>query len=223
VVAGFPAARAVFPEGGHASVSARALAALGRTEEGAARLREGMTLPPDPSETVGQLMENAAAELRAHGHAEAERAAVEKALTWYLTRPGPVSTSEPTRFGLARAHYAAGGWKEAFELFDGLHGAHGDKVEYLGYLGLVAARQGRLDHARALAGRLRDLDRPYQFGSQTLWRARILAVLGDRDALGLLREAIARGQGFGTWLHVDASFERLRADPEFHELLEPKG
>jgi hypothetical protein len=77
---------------------------------------------------------------------------------------------------------------------------------------------------RAQAGErraLRESDgRPW---SQTLWRTRISAVLGDDAALGLLRDAISQGQAFGFWLHVDVDFELLRADPAFRELLEPKG
>lgn len=42
------------------------------------------------------------------------------------------------------------------------------------------------------------MDRPYLFGSNTAWRARIAAVLEDRDqAVALLRQAYREGQSFG--------------------------
>jgi hypothetical protein len=96
----------------------------------------------------------------------------------------------------------------------------------MGVAGRLHAARGvsKAGSRRAQAGErraLRESDgRPW---SQTLWRTRISAVLGDDAALGLLRDAISQGQAFGFWLHVDVDFELLRADPAFRELLEPKG
>jgi tetratricopeptide (TPR) repeat protein len=201
---------------------ARALAALGRVDDVAARLRECTVLPREPR-TAGQVMESVAAELRAHGQESAARAALEQALAWYLGRPPGEAGSEATRSGRARVEYGLGRWAEACEAFEALRQGHPDGIDYLGYLGLVAARQGRHDDARQLAAQLRDLDRPHVFGEETLWRARIAALLGEDAALGLLRDAISQGQGFGTWLHVDFDLEPLRGDSAFRELLEPKG
>jgi tetratricopeptide (TPR) repeat protein len=202
---------------------ARALAALGRVDEVAVRLREATSLPPDPEWTAGRLMEAVAAELRGHGHAEAARAAVRQAQEWYLSRPPADASSEANRYGLARARYAAGRWADALPLFEDLHREHSDSLDYLGYVGLIAARQNRREDAQRIAVQLRDLDRPYLFGGQILWYARISALLGDPAALSRLRDAFSQGQWFGTWLHVDMDFEPLHADPAFRELLEPKG
>jgi tetratricopeptide (TPR) repeat protein len=202
---------------------ARALAALGRAEEASALLRESAALPPDPEWTPGGLMQNVAAELRAHGRPDASHAAIEQALAWYASRPPTEATSEASRYGLARARYAASQWEEALALFGRLQEEHPDRIDYLGYLGVLAARQGRHDDARRISDRLRDLERPYLFGQHTLWRARIAALLRDDAALGLLREAMSQGAGFGTWLHTDLDFEALRQDRAFRELLDPKG
>ncbi len=202
---------------------ARALAALGRVDEIPALLREGAALPPDPEWTPGRAMETVAAELRSHGHEPASRAALRQAEDWYLGRPPVEAGSEANRYGLARVRYAAARWGDALFLFEGLHREHPDRVDYLGYLGLIAARQRRQEDARTVATQLRELHRPYLFGSHTLWCARVLAALGDSAALGRLRDSFSEGQGYGPWLHADTDFEALHADPAFRELLEPKG
>jgi tetratricopeptide (TPR) repeat protein len=202
---------------------ARALAALGRVDEVPALLREGAALPPDPEWTPGRAMETVADELRSHGHEAASGAALHQAEDWYLGRSPLDAGSEGNRYGLARVRYATGRWDDALSLFENLHRGHPDHVDYLGYLGLIAARQGRREDAQRIAAQLHDLDRPYLFGRQTLWCARILAVLGDSAALGRLRDSLSEGQGFGLWLHVDVDFESLHDKPAFRELLEPKG
>ncbi len=52
---------------------------------------------------------------------------------------------------------------------------------------------------------------PYLRGSHTLWRARIAALLGNRDeAVQILRPAFREGVGHGLWIHIDADLESLR-------------
>jgi len=97
-------------------------------------------------------------------------------------------------------------------------------VDYAGYLGAIAARQGRREDARQIAGWLRDINRPYLLGANTYWRARIAALLGEKDsALDLVHEAIAQGSDCLFRLHSDVDLESLRRDPRFQELLIPKG
>jgi hypothetical protein len=74
--------------------------------------------------------------------------------------------------------------------------------------------------------------RPHLFGQPTLWRARIAALLGNREgAVRFLREAISQGLipldltqglGYSMWLHRDIDFESLRDYSPFQELLRPK-
>ena len=76
----------------------------------------------------------------------------------------------------------------------------------------------------AISERLRALDQPYLRGANTLWRARIAAVLGDRgEAVRLLGQAIDDGRPYGLWLHRDPDFEALRSFPPFEELVRPRG
>ena len=56
-----------------------------------------------------------------------------------------------------------------------------------------------------------------------MWRARIQALLGEREAaVALLREAIARGYPHMHALHTDVDLEALRDYPPFQDLLRPK-
>jgi len=62
--------------------------------------------------------------------------------------------------------------------------------------------------------------------AHTLDRARIAALLGDREeAVTLLRQAIEQGVnwGHGVWVHRDIDLESLHDYPPFQELLRPKG
>lgn len=169
-------------------------------------------------------MRLAAEELRAHGHLEAARAALESSIAWYASRPSTEPQSQGIRSGHARALYLLGRMDEANGLYEALRKEFPESVEYQGAVGTIAARLGRREDARRVAQELRDLDRPYLRGIHTLWRARIASLLGERETpLNLLREAFAQGQPFGLALHTDDSFESLRSDPGFRELLEPKG
>jgi predicted Zn-dependent protease len=202
----------------------RALVGLGRIADVEARLREATSLPAARGYSAGGVMKMASEELRAHGHLEAARAALDQSEAWYRNREAAELRSEAMRAGLATALHDLRRFDEARGLVEGLATEFPESVAYRGQLGVLAARQGRRDEAERIAAELRDLDRPNLRGLHTLWRARIEALLGEREtALGLLREAIAQGQPFGPWLHTDSSFESLRRDPGFRELLEPKG
>src|SRR5437763_602588 len=98
-----------------------------------------------------------------------------------------------------------------------------DQLDYLGYLGATAARQGNREPALRVDRTLAGSKRPYLFGRHTVWRARIRALLGEREvAVGLLREAIAGGYPHVHALHIDLAFESLRDYPPFQELMKPK-
>jgi hypothetical protein len=56
-----------------------------------------------------------------------------------------------------------------------------------------------------------------------MWRARIHAVIGERDpAVGLVEEAFAQGYPRGGVVHLYPSLGSLRGDPAYQELLKPK-
>jgi hypothetical protein len=104
-----------------------------------------------------------------------------------------------------------------------LPGASPDEVDCRGFVGVLAARRG--DRAAALAAdrALATLHGPYVHGRHTYWRARIAALLGERErALALLREALQEGQMYPA-LHGAADLAPLRDLPAFQELIRPKG
>jgi hypothetical protein len=89
---------------------------------------------------------------------------------------------------------------------------------------LLAARRGDPGAARRLDTELAALDEPYLLGAQTVWRARIAAVLGENDrALRLLRQAFSEGQDSRLrWaLHTDRDFDELRENPALRAMYTP--
>jgi tetratricopeptide (TPR) repeat protein len=122
-----------------------------------------------------------------------------------------------------RCYELLGRWDEAYALMKELVEDHPDNVEYRGRLGSMAARLGRHDQAREAARWLEDLDRPYLFGTDKFYRAKIAAQLEEpMEAVYLLREAFAEGYGFPIWLHRQMDFESLRDFPPYQEFVRPK-
>jgi tetratricopeptide (TPR) repeat protein len=204
------------------AAEARALSALGRIQEVESAIDDSLTLPSGGG-TPGDVLLEAAEELRAHGHLEAAKETVRRAVDWYRNRPGVEAATERNRYGLARASYLAEQWEEAQRLFHQLASEKPESITYKGYLGVLAVRQGDPETALRIASELEGIDRPYVFGAHTYWRGCIAALLGDRDlAVQLLRDAFAQGFRYDVSLHRDVNLEPLRDYPPFQELLRPK-
>jgi hypothetical protein len=78
--------------------------------------------------------------------------------------------------------------------------------------------------AHAVLNALQSVNQPEVQAQVTLWRARITALLGDKDgAMTLLRQAVSQGTRFGVRIHRDINFEPLWDYPPFQELVRPKG
>jgi tetratricopeptide (TPR) repeat protein len=201
----------------------RALAALGRTADVMQRLDEAASFPPSPFLTPGQLMERAATELLAHGKEEPARAASARALEWYTERLGTDSAVSLRRLALVRAMYTAGRYEQARNVVAALSSTFASHPDVLGYRGALAARLG--DRATALAAdtALSALQERYLDGANTMWRARIAALLGEGDrAVELLHKALGEGR-FHPALHDDPHFLSLRENAAFQDLMRPKG
>ena len=202
----------------------RELAALGRRDE-ALELAEDILLQPvRPGINPGGALETLAEELRGHGDAEASADVIDLALAWLAEQPEAFRNSPAGRTLLGSLLYLREEWAAAGRIFEPMAADSASVVLALGYLGCVAARQGDRETAVRLSEELAQLGWPYMRGSNTLRRARISALLGDRDAaVQLLRRAFSEGLGFGFWVHTDPDLESLRGYEPYEALLRPKG
>src|SRR5438093_1035234 len=184
-----------------------------------------------------------ALELAAHDHQADAPAAGMWAVRWLEGRPATEARSVADRFRLALAYYVGGRLDDTRRLLEGLAseraagvpdyatmrwiavitGDSPDRVTIEGFLGVLAARQERRADALALARTLQAMSPRYLYGRHTMWRARIHAVLGERDtAVGLVQEAFAQGYPRGGVMHLFPSLRSLRDYPPYQELLTPK-
>jgi len=215
----------------------RALVALGRLDEVDKLVAEVLAMSSSrwglfnigPRGSPGLVMSAAAEELRAHGWREASLKMAGRAADWFRNRPGEEARQEQTRSELGASLYQAERWDEARAA---LATEHPEKIDYKGYLGTLAVRQGDRAEAQRISEELRLIQRPYLYGSQIWWRARIAALLGDKGgAVALLREAVAQGlgsaeseaYGYGFIYRHRMDLEPLYAYPPFEELIKPKG
>jgi hypothetical protein len=71
---------------------------------------------------------------------------------------------------------------------------------------------------------MKDNKTPYLFGIPTYWRARIAALLGDKEgAVNLLQEAIKQGCDYQNLYFSPKDFESLQDFSPFQQLMKPKG
>jgi tetratricopeptide (TPR) repeat protein len=129
-------------------------------------------------------------------------------------------------FDLAELLYAAERWEDAARAFRKIDAAQPEDIDCRAYLGVIAARRGDRATALEVSEWLALREHPYWSGGSTVWRARIAALLGERErSVALLREAMADG----AWLfynlraHTDMDLEPLRDYPPFQEFMRPKG
>jgi tetratricopeptide (TPR) repeat protein len=218
---------------------ARALVALGRLAEVNALVDEVLAMPPHwgfakccvPNGTPGYVMLSAAEELRVHGYHEEALKVASRAADWYRGRPGGEAEEEKNRVGLGESLYRAERWEEAHAVFTQLATRHPENFNHLGRLATLAARRGAGAEVERIDQRLQKLHRLYYFPeTNTFWRARARALLGDREpALALLRDAIAEGvgasgedYGYALVFRHSMDLEGLHGDPAFEALLKPK-
>jgi predicted Zn-dependent protease len=207
------------------TLEARALAALGRIEEVKKVVDESLlSRSTIGAWTAGRVMLAAARELRLRGYQEAYKDMAGRAVEWYRERLAGKEAAEQQRFELAAALYIAEQWEEADSLIEKLRSEKPDDIDYLGYAGALAARRGDREGALEISEELKRIDRPFTFGAQTYWRARIAALLGMKEeAVELLRQSFSQGKEYDVFLIQEADFEPLRDYAPFKELMKPKG
>lgn len=200
------------------AIEVRALAALGKINEIEKVLDKCRSISPG-SATAGDVIMQAALELRAHGFIkEAEKYAA-MAVEWYRNHQAGANDRE----NLGTVLYLAGNFDEAKLIFQQLANENPGKPEYIGYLGALAVKMGNHDEAVNYSEELMNMKRPYLFGRHIFWSARIAALLGEREtALKLLNESFAQGNSFGVYIHTTIDFETLCDYEPFTELLKPQ-
>jgi serine/threonine-protein kinase len=211
------------------SYECRPLAALGRTKELQKLFEESKTLPPQDNQfpgsilSPGLIMLSTGRELRAHGYKEEATRVLNQALQWFDARPSEERTSRGNRYNKAITFYVLGKWAEAKELFEGLHSDVPDNITYLGYLGVVAVQSGDKEEGLKISKQLEENKKPYSHGTPSYWRARIAALLGDKEgAVNLLRQATKEGFAYSS-IHPTEDFESLADFPPYIQLMKPKG
>jgi tRNA A-37 threonylcarbamoyl transferase component Bud32/tetratricopeptide (TPR) repeat protein len=198
-----------------------ALAAMGRVGEVNRLLDEALTFSDG---SPGEVMLTAALEFRAHGYADEAGPVLERAISWYQNRTQREMEPERLRFEFAQTLFAAERWAEANAIIDELAADDPKNLNYQGYLGSLAARQDNFEEATRIDRALADLDDQYLGGLNHAWRARIAAVMGEKDrAVDLLREGHAKGLEFWMPWHRDPDLMLLRGHPPFDEFMRPKG
>jgi len=206
------------------SFEARALAAMGRVNDVQKLIEESKTLPPQSEYSPGSIMRDIGRELRAHGHKEAAIPILNQAVQWFKSRPQEEKATVANRFALAGAFYALDKWDEAETLIEDLHSELPEDINYYGLLGSIAARKGNREKALKISQEMKDNKTPYLFGYPTYWRARIAALLWDKEsAVNLLREAIKQGRDYQDLNFFPQDFESLQDFPSFQQLMKPKG
>ena len=215
------AARAAYPERLIAFPPLlRSYAATGQLPELAAALRTARGLPPDPYLwDYGLLLTETAEELRAHGHPGEAATYFAELRDWLAVR----DTAPRVKWRLVQALYAMGRLPEARTQLATLRRAQPDNVDYVGMTGLIDARTGQRVAALQIADSLAARHRPYEFGTPNQYRARIAAVLGDKEtAVAALRQCRAEGRPYHLWIHRDIDLESLHGYPPFEAILQSR-
>ena len=202
----------------------RAKAALGDISAVLRAADEAVAMTSDRFANAGEVLFTGSQELRAHGHAAASGALLERAISWQREHAAETLPAFRDHMMLGRMCYEGGQWDDALDILGRLCEERPDDIDILGARGTLAARTGDGSGARAALGALRARTGRYLYGRHLVWGARIAAVLKEPDdAISLLRGAFARGYAHGVDLHTDIDLTLLSGDARYAELLRPKG
>jgi tetratricopeptide (TPR) repeat protein len=167
-----------------------------------------------------------AQELSVHGFERQARVFFERLVEWSSETHRVHDSDEEIQLAWYRANALdmLGRPAEGFAELRLLYGDNASNRIAWARLGIAAARAGDRRTADEMSARLTGHHVRHVYGVWTYSRARIAARLCLRDeAIELLREAIFEGFSDYMQLHQDADFRSLWDDPEFQEILRPKG
>ncbi len=128
--------------------------------------------------------------------------------------------SDPSlHYYVGLAHEQKGDYREAISRFEAARELSGNAPLYLSALGHALAKAGDRDGAVRILEDLERAERPPPFGLAIVH----LGLGNNKQALGLLEEAVANGSFHTLYLKTGPRFDALRDDPEFGELLKRTG
>jgi tetratricopeptide (TPR) repeat protein len=202
------------------------LAGLGRVNDVMANLDTMVALIPESQRWSSILLRTVPQELRAHGHDSASRRAFRILLS--EREKFPPATSPGAMDSDRSFYYIAAEWERVSPLAIALAKQRPESLVDQAYLGLLAARRGDRAEAERISLRLNGMRQRFRPGpgNASYWRARIAAILGDKEtAVRLLKEAFDRGFAYDYTpaLHFRVDFDSLRGYPPFEALMAPKG
>ncbi len=199
------------------------LAALGRVAELNTLIDEQASLA-GPDLSHGDFLSTMAGNLRRHGHLDAARATINRAIEWYEARSPETKTGVEWRSRYASALYIADRCEEAYAVAKPLSEEFPEEIDRRGFTGVLAACNGDQEEALQVSRWLAELDTPYLRGYHTSWRSRIAGALGDGEAaVSLTQQALAEGAYPPHVFHHLIEFEPVRDYPPFQEAMRPKG
>lgn len=203
----------------------RALAGLGRAEEALRYVDEEPRFRRWSWQSADRLR-TVALELRVHGHAEAASRVLSRVFELYEEAPDSVRRDPQARRQLGRALFTAGRWTESRAVFEQLLAEGHEPHVARGDLAVAAAALGDRALAEAVDRFYAQMvaENPADNGWATQWRARIAAVLGDRDrAVRLIAQAHAEGWPHWSRDHLVEEYDSLRGYEPFEEIMTPRG
>jgi tetratricopeptide (TPR) repeat protein len=178
-------------------------------------LRIARPLPATEQDVV-----TAAEEFRAHGDPVTATRLLAMDRAWTAANPQvPRSLSRARREGTAML--MSGEADSAVVILEEAARANAS-VARRGALGLAYAARGDRLRARVIADSLGAIRLPWRMGVDKFWRAAILAALGEQqEAVQLLHQAHAEGQGMQRWHHTHV-LDSLRGNAAFEALIRPR-
>ena len=149
----------------------------------------------------------------------------ERSLAWWELHP-----EVPRRLDYTSTLMRLNRFDEALAVVEGILPDFQDDRWVLLTMGKILAHLGHRERALEMDAKLVELgaagidSTTYAHGLAEYESAQIASLLGDRArATNLLREAVAAGFSDYLDIHTNPAFEPLWDDPEFQEIMRPKG